>query len=243
MNVPRDVAVHERAAEVTLRVRKHARAARRVRASNGVGGVAFLVVRRILRLVGIRLEWFRVLEQRPETAAVPGREPLVPTWVEDGGADPAVLSAFGRSPEVVRRRLDGGDAAAVVTDAGVPVAQIWIHAGGVYDEDGVLFPLAPDEAWVFDGVVAEARRGERIYPRLAVGVARDLETRGFVRMLSTIDAVNGPSLRAAAVRGCVVLGTVVVMRAWGLGVLRTRWRGRRPEWRTFRETVSVELPA
>ncbi len=228
---------------MTLQFRKHARAARQVREHTGVGGVAFLVVRRILRTVGIRLEWIRVLEQRPETAAVPGFAPLVPTWVGDGGADPAVLTAFDRSPELIRRRLEAGSEAAIVTDATGPVAQLWIHAGGVYDEGGVLFRLGPDEAWVFDGVVAEARRGERIYPRLAVGVAHDLEARGIVRMLSTIDAVNGPSLRAAAVRGCEVLGTAVVVRAWGLGVLRGHWRGRRPEWRTFRHTAPVVLPA
>lgn len=242
MNVPRDVGVHERAVHVTLRMRKHARMARRVRENTGLGGVAFLVARRLLRPVGIRIEWFRVLEQRPGTAAVPGRDPIAPTWVA-GAADPGLLTTFGRSPELVRRRLAAGDSAAVVTDSDGLVAQLWIHPGGVYDEDGVLFRLGPEEAWVFDGVVAESRRGERIYPRLAVGVARDLAARGIVRMLSTIDAVNGPSLRAAQVRGCVPLGTVVVVRAWGRGVLRTRWRDRRPGWRSFRGDVSVVPPA
>lgn len=226
---------------VALRVKKHARTARQVREHTGVGGVAFLVARRALRLVGIRTERFRVLEQRPETAGIPGRDPIAPTWVP-GAADPGMLTTFGRSPELVRRRLAAGDSAAVVTDAQGLVAQLWVHPGGVYDEEGVLFRLGPDEAWVFDGVVAESRRGERIYPRLAVGVARDLESRGIVRLLFTIDAVNAPSLRAAEVRGCVELGSFFVTRAWGVGVMRAHWRGAPPRWRAFRGTVSVVPP-
>ncbi len=213
-----------------------------MRDRTGLSGVAFLVARRTLRAAGIRVEWFHVLEQRPETAALPGRDPIVPRWVGDT-ADARMLTTFGRSPELVRRRLAAGDRAAIVTDAQGLVAQLWIHPGGVYDEDGVLFRLAPQEAWVFDGVVAESRRGERIYPRLAVGVARELAERGVVRMLSTIDAVNSPSLRAAEVRGCAVLGTVVVVRAWGRGVLRTHWRGRSAGWRTLRGPVAVVPPA
>ena len=220
------------------KVKKQIRMARAVRDHTGVGGVAFLVLRRVLRLSGIHLEWFRVMEQRPETADVPGSEPLVPTWTSDIGR----LTALGRSPEIVRQRLAGGSSAAILTDAGELIAQIWIHPGGVYDEDGVRFRLAPSEVWVFDGVVAESRRGERIYPRLAVGVARDLDARGYARMLSTIDEVNGPSLRAAEARGCVVLGSVLVLRAWGPGVVRQRWRGRRPSWRTFLGSVSVVPP-
>ena len=126
---------------VALRVKKHARTARQVREHTGVGGVAFLVARRALRLVGIRTERFRVLEQRPETAAIPGRDPIAPTWVP-GAADPGMLTTFGRSPELVRRRLAAGDSAAVVTDAQGLVAQLWVHPGGVYDEEGVLFRLA-----------------------------------------------------------------------------------------------------
>ena len=215
--------------------------ARQVRDHTGVGGLAFLILRRVLRLARIQVEWFRVMEQRPETAGVHGSDPIAPTWVS-ASADAGLLTAFGRSPELVRRRLADGDAAAIVTDSDELVAQLWIHPGGVYDEDGVLFQLDPREAWVFDGVVAESRRGGRIYPRLAVGVARDLEARGFVRLLSTIDRVNGPSLRAARARGCVELGSVFVTRAWGVGVLRRHWRGRRPTWRPFRGSVSVVPP-
>ena len=104
------------------------------------------------------------------------------------------------------------------------------------------FRLATREAWVFDGVVAESRRGERIYPRLAVGVARDLDARGYVRLLSTIDEVNGSSLRAAEARGCVVLGSLLVLRVWGSGLLRQHWGARRPSWRAFRGSVSVVPP-
>lgn len=222
-------------------VKKQVRMARQVREHTGIGGVAFLVLRRVLRFARIHVEWFRVMEQRPETAEVPGSEPLAPTWVS-GTANTGLLTALGRSPEIVRRRLADGDSAAILTDADELIAQLWIHAGSVYDEDGVRFQLGAGEAWVFDGVVAESRRGERIYPRLAVGVARDLDARGFVRLLSTIDEINGPSLRAAEARGCTVLGSVLVIRAWGPGVLRQHWRGRRPGWRAFRGSVSVVPP-
>ncbi len=229
---------HGHTPAVIAKIKKQMRMAREVRHHTGIVGVAFLILRRVLRLARINLEWFRVMEQRPETADVPGREPLVPTWTSDIGR----LTALGRSPEIVRQRLAGGSSAAILTDADELIAQIWIHPGGVYDEDGVRFRLATREAWVFDGVVAESRRGERIYPRLAVGVARDLDARGYVRLLSTIDEVNGPSLRAAEARGCVVLGSVLVLRVWGPGLLRQRWRGRRPSWRTFRGSVSVVPP-
>jgi hypothetical protein len=226
---------------VIAQVKKQVRMARQVHEHSGAVGVAFLILRRVLRLARIHLEWFRVMEQRPETAEVPGSEPLVPTWVT-ATADTERLTALGRSPEIVRRRLADGDSAAILTEDGELIAQLWIQPGGVYDEDGVRFRLADEEAWVFDGVVAESRRGERIYPRLAVGVARDLDARGFVRMLSTIDEINGPSLRAAEARGCTVLGTVLVMRVWGPGVLRQHWRGRRPAWRGFHGTVSLVPP-
>ncbi len=214
------------------------------RASERVGfrGVVFLVARRLMRPLRVHVEWFRVLEQRPETAELPGHEPIVPVWVP-GEGDPEMLTAFDRSPEVTRRRLAAGGRAALALDAGVPVAQLWIQSGDVYDEEGVLLRLGPDEVWVFDGVVDASRRGERIYPRLAVGVARELGARGVVRMLATIDAVNAPSLRAAEVRGCTELGAVFVVRAGGIGVLRERWRGRRPAWRRFRPDVPLQPPA
>jgi hypothetical protein len=221
---------------------KHADMARRAGERVGLRGVVFLVARRLLRPLRIHVEWFRVLEQRPETAALPGYEPIVPVWVP-GEGDPAMLTAFDRSADMVRRRLAAGGRAAVALDAGDPVAQLWIQAGEVYDEEGVVFRLGPDEVWVFDGVVAESRRGERIYPRLAVGVARDLGARGVTRLLATIDAVNAPSLRAAEVRGCTQLGSVFVLHAGGIGVLRTRWRGRRAAWRRFRPDVPVVPPA
>ena len=222
------------------RLRRRGREVRRVRRDCGPGAVAFMVARRALRLVGVRVEWIRILEQRPGTAAVPGRDPIPPTWVAPD--DPGVLTAFGRSPDVVRRRLDAGGRAAVVTDADGLVAQLWIHPGAEYDEEGVRFRLAPDEAWVFDGVVSESRRGERIYPRLAVGVAHDLEADGVARLLSTIDALNVPSLRAARVRGCTVLGAVLVVRAWGLGALRVHWRGRPARWHAFRGSILLTPP-
>lgn len=233
-------AIEARATRVREKTRRRVIEVRRVRRDCGPGAVAFMVARRALRLVGVRVEWIRILEQRAGTADVPGREPIPPSWVD--ADDPRILEAFGRSPEVVRRRLEAGGRAAVVTDEDGLVAHLWIHPGAEYDEQGVRFRLGPDEAWVFDGVVAESRRGERIYPRLAVGVARDLEGHGVSRLLSTIDALNVPSLHAARVRGCTVLGTVLVVRAWGLGALRAHWRGRPARWSGFRGSILLTPP-
>ncbi len=188
---------------------------------NGVRGVAFVALQKVLPPRWASAEWYHLYETRQ---AVPSD--LRAAWARSY-EDIAALSASS-GQDANPGRLRDGHRVAVAYDGDVPVSYLWVHGGSEYTEEGVTFVLAPDEYWIFDGFTLPSHRGRRFYPRLVHWAVRDLAPR---RILSTIDVVNHGSVRAAAARGAVRLTTLFALRVGPFLALRMdgRWRvGRHP---------------
>lgn len=231
---------HGRTPRRTLQgVRRRRASAGRILREQGATGIAFRIGQIALRRPWGHVEWFRVMETVPSRAL----EPVRPAWITDP-SDPATgeLTALGQPFELVRARLAAGGRAATARDAGGLMAYAWVFMDGDYDEEGILFRIRRNEAWVYDGATHPDHRGRRIYPRLVLGIAEDLAAEGRTRILSTIDVRNRSSLRSSAARGARPRGSVLMVRLFGRSVMRVRWHGMRASWRTFRGTTTITVP-
>ena len=153
----------------------------------------------------------------------------------------ALLASIGGDVAVSRARRLAGDAAAVCIRAGRLAGHVYLRSGQ-YDEEGMIVRLREAEQWIYDGVVAPDMRGVGIYPHLVRTVSEDLATRGVVRLLSAIDRLNIPSLRAARRRGGTTIGEVLMVRVLGVSVRREDWHGR-VRWRVHRGPCDLHPPS
>lgn len=213
---------------------------RRLRAEAGTSGLVVRLLERIpARLV--YTQWYGVFESHPR----PGM-PLPDTaatgtvrWAES--ADAPALGLLQRGEETVRARMARGDVAALTEVDGRVVAHVFFHRGD-YDESNVVFTLAADERWIYDGLVAPDMRGRRIHPRMLRWAVDDLARAGVVRTVSTIDHLNTASLRAAGARGARLIGSVLSVTSLGVTVSSVRWVGGRRRWRVHRAPRRVTPP-
>lgn len=117
-----------------------------------------------------------------------------------------LLAGFGHPEERIRSRLGGGDRAYLIERDGALVASVWFRERHYADAARRLgFRMAPDEIWLYDAMVAPARRGAGIYRELLAGAARDLGEHGFRRILVAVDCLNRNSVRAHVAAGAVPL--------------------------------------
>ena len=198
--------------------------------------MGFLVLQRVAFSVGGHAEWFAVLE-----GDLRGQPPLRP---EEGTrwatiADLDALRDLGRDEALVRDRFAQGDRAALLqTDQ--PIASSWYRSGW-YDEQGILFELGPAEVWGYDGWVASDHRGRGHYAALIGWASAALASEGVSRVLVAIDHLNRPSLRAARASGRRPLGSVWMVRAFGVSVRRVSWHAW-PRWQVYRGARPVAVP-
>jgi GNAT superfamily N-acetyltransferase len=186
-------------------------------------------------------EWVALFEtSRPAAGAEP-RDATV-RW---GGRDDAdLLSALDRPREELERRLDAGDRLCIALRGDEPVGAFWLRADRWREHD-VDFAIPRGARWGYDAYVAPHARGQGVHPLMASWAVEQLAREGVSRYISGIDYVNAPSLRSAARRGARPLGSIVVLRALGLALLRERWGEGRPAWRVYRRSrgTVVTIPA
>lgn len=228
-------AIRRRAGAPEGTLRRRLATLRLIRAEVGRRGLLALAVGRLLRPPLGHLDWELVIlnEHRPRPGAMPFR------WA--GFEDVGLLTAFGRTPAEIRRRLGRGDRCALVEEAGALVAYAWFVPHGTWDEDGLLVRLAPDQVWTYDVEVARAHRGRGISPHLRRAAVADLGRQGMPRAFSTIDRLNLASLRASAKSGRPVAGLLKVM-VGPLGVVRIDDRRGRARWRVFLHALPARIP-
>jgi GNAT superfamily N-acetyltransferase len=148
--------------------------------------------------------------------------------------DSELLTAFGHSLELVRRRLSAGDTACMLIEAERLLGYVWFHGLQHEDENlGVCFQLAPGEIWLFDAMIAPDHRGRGLYPRLLRVAAEDLWRRGLSRILIAVEASNRNSLQGHLAAGARAVGSVCGLRILGLTAVhhgtgfRVAWTGAR----------------
>jgi hypothetical protein len=220
------------------RWQRRRRTARRVLGEVGAGGVLVLAAQRALPRRLAHIEWFVVQELLPAAA-----RPMPPDgdvrWATPD--DDALLASIGGDVAVSRARRLAGDAAAVCVRDGRLAGHVYLRSGH-YDEQGMIVRLRDDERWIYDGVVAPELRGAGIYPRLVRTVSEDLAHRGVLRLLSAIDRLNVPSLRAARRRGGTAIGAVLMVRVLGVSVRREDWHDG-VRWRVHRGPCDLHPPS
>ena len=198
-----------------------------------MGGVAYLLLRR-LRLPGVRAEWFLVFVHDKAPA------PDGPAFRWAGDEDIDLLAAFDHGRAVIETRLGRGERCAIVESEGAIAAWVWIVPGGIYDEADLMFHLAPDETWAYDGLVAPDHRGRRLSPSLRVAVATDLRRSQKRRLLSTLDRLNTASLRASLKSGHDI-AEFLQLQVGPFGVVRiASVRGTR--WHRYRGRIHLRVP-
>lgn len=187
---------------------------------------------------GVRLEWFLVLEcstalRRPKVGIDRHHR-----WL--GLPDTELLSSLGKEENALRKRLEQGDRVAALVDGPELVAYLWLRTGLV-DEDGVLFVLGPDEAWLYDAEVAGNHRGAGRYRTLFGSAMAELAAEGVARVLLAVDHLNQPSVRAHVAGGAEPIGSVLAVTVAGHCLRREHW-GRRARWRLYRGAAATGLP-
>jgi GNAT superfamily N-acetyltransferase len=212
-------------------LRRRAATARRVFRAHGWRGPAFLALQRAGPRLRVHPEWFAVVEGRPP----PAGGPAVPAGVRIARADdPGRLTGLGHPVDVLRERLDRGDVCVAAHDDQGLAGFAWYRLGGDYDEQGMLFRVRPGEAWAYDLMVAERRRGEGVSAAIVAAAAGLLGGHGVGRTVAAIDVVNAPALRGARSRGARELGRVAMVRAGALSVRREAWEGAPVRWSVCR---------
>jgi len=219
------------------RWRRRLGTAAQVRRRVGLRGVGFLVLQRVAPSPWIHPEWFVVLEHDTRTAGAGEADGM--RWGTP--ADLPLLLAGERDERLLRERFERGDRVAIRGE-GELVAYAW-YRRGVYDEQGILFPLGPGTVWGYDGWVAERHRRRGHYTGMLGAVSRALAAEGIDRVLLGIDHLNEASLGASHAGGRVPIGSVWMLRVLGLSLRREAWRGQRPRWRLYRGRLPVALPA
>lgn len=212
-------------------MRRRVATARRLVRDHGWRGLAFVVLQRAGPLLRIHPEWFVVLEGGPAAAG----GPPVPARVRIARAeDPGHLTGLGHPFDLLRGRLDRGDVCVAAHDDQGLAGFAWYRLRGDYDEQGMLFRIRPGEAWAYDLVVAERRRGQRLSGAIVAAGAELLGAQGVGRTVAAIDVVNAPALRGARSRGARALGRVAMLRAGTLSVRREAWEGAPVRWSVCR---------
>jgi GNAT superfamily N-acetyltransferase len=146
--------------------------------------------------------WFAnrgvVLELETGTAQEPALAGL--RW--GAASEPALLGAFGHSRAALAERFARGDRVCVLASGDRLDGYAWFHQG-VYEEPELRsrFHMRPGEIWLYDAMVAPARRGEGLYPQLLAGAALRLAQLGIRRVLIFVDERNRNSLRAHVAGG------------------------------------------
>ncbi len=131
-------------------------------------------------------------------------------FVWGGPEDQAQLEELGQAPEVLRARFSAGHRVAMLLQGEALRAYLWYASGCFYEEElGLEFCFAPDEIWIYDGVVAQGFRGMGLYPWLSSRAAQELSAEGYQRLLFMIEALNRNSRR-----GSLKLGAWIRARAW-----------------------------
>jgi len=207
----------------------------------GGGALLYLVAQRLQQRTKphLHVEWFLLLQTSPPQGDDEERA-IAPVWLSHTSDAPR-LTGLGLSLEEATERLRRGCRCAAVFEGERLVAYLWVHPEASYNEEGVVFRIGRGDVWIFDGVVDPDYRGQRIHPRLFTGMAEDLRgSLGMERLVSTIDAVNVSSGRAARRRGGVMLGSYLVFKLGPLRVLRERLD--RPRWRVGRRDFEIAVP-
>lgn len=187
-------------------------------------------------------EWIGLFETTPSSEG--GGEPQALSIRWGGRDDLHLLAALDRAPDELEARFDAGDRVCVALRAGRPVGSFWFRAGRWREQD-LDFVIPREARWAYDAYVAPDARGQGVHPRMASWAAEQLGREGVRRYVSCIEYVNSASLRSAATRGARQVGSILVIRAPGLAVLRERWGERRPTWRVYRRSrgTALSIPA
>lgn len=187
-----------------------------------------------------QVEWFTVLEYRCE--ALDDAPPdLVFRWAT--AADAGLLTSLGLGADEVRRRVRDGDRAMVCLDAsGALLAYAWYRTG-VWDECGIRFALAGDEAWAYDFDAVSTVRGRRLLGHIGCAGGAALAAEGIDRVLGGVDVANRGVLRAFLRRTAAPIGEVVMARVGGLSLRREAWDGGRARVRLYWGHCEVSPPS
>lgn len=219
------------------------RLARRARAIHGQKGVAGVAVRTLQRSIPRRVlwvEWFSLFESVPR----PGAPALAEALPEAHWAEPHEAERIGdllNGGAVVAQRFARGDRVAVVEQGGRPVSHLFLRHG-VYEEADIVFHLADDVLWLYDGYTLPEARGRRIYTRLLDAAVDDAGRRGARRVISAIDHLNRASRRAAERHGAREFGDVISIRIPGLRISALRVEGGRRAWAVHRVMRIERIP-
>jgi len=183
-------------------------------------------------------EWIGLFETTASPRGCGEPPALSVRW---GGRDDVdLLTALGRQRSEIEARFDAGDRVCVAIRDGRAVGSFWFRAGRWREQD-VDFVIPSEARWAYDAYVAPDARGQGVHPRMASWAAEQLGREGVQRYVSGIEYVNAASLRSAATRGARQVGSIVVMRALGLALLRERWGEGRPAWRVYRRSRGTVL--
>ena len=128
----------------------------------------------------------------------------------------ALLGAFGHPASTFAARFARGDRVCVLAPDGRLEGYAWFHPD-VYEEPEVRtrFRMRPGEIWLYDAMVAPARRGEGLYPRLLAGAARRLAQQGVRRVLIYVDERNRNSVRAHVAGGAKPIARISAAGLFG----------------------------
>ncbi|WP_217914901.1 GNAT family N-acetyltransferase [Miltoncostaea marina] len=203
---------------------------------HGLLGAAIAVAGRVPDGL-LHAQWYSVHETLPPVAGpgAPGLETR-----RAGAADLPLLAGLGRAPEAeLRERLAGGDRGYIGLIDGAPVGYYWFRAGA-WQEDDIRFVLEPDERWAYDAFVVPGARGRNIASAMAIHALGELQGEGVRRVVSVIDHLNEPSLRAAGRHGAHPIASFLTIGVPGLGLLHERRTGaRRPSLRLYRRSAGL----
>jgi ribosomal protein S18 acetylase RimI-like enzyme len=206
------------------------------RAKAREAGPAFAIYRS-LQLIAPRLfrvDRFTVFE-RPLDATPPRQARSGVRWATR--ADLGLLESLGQPVRVLEGRLARRDRACIHVQDGKLLAYVWFSSDA-YDDVGLCFALARDEVWLHDAKVAPEYRGRGYLPQLLEIAFADLAEEGNVRVLLSVDDLNGNALRMFARVGARPLSRFLVVRGGRLSLVRTR-RGSDVEWRRFLRRFDV----
>ena len=226
-----DVPVHPR-------WRRRLDTARHVLRTVGARGVAFLLLQRTAPSPSIHPEWFVVLEHDTRTA---GPDDEAPDMRWGTLADLPQLLSGERDEEMLRARFAHGDRVAILGDDDL-VGYAW-YREEEYDEQGILFRLGPREVWGYDAWIAEGHRSRGHASRMLRAISRALAGEGITRVLLSVDHLNEASLRAMRSAGRFRIGSIWMLRVFGISLRREAWDGARPRWSLYREFARPPTPA
>jgi hypothetical protein len=191
---------------------------------DGLGAVAYRAAFLGVQKIGCHLEWFKLFETTAGDHEGDGT--LAWAWIEGTPEQIRQLCGLREDPELYRHRFDQGYRCAVIYDGPARhrmIAMLWFVDCDSWNEDGVDIPLAVNDIWAFDGVVAHDQRGQRLHSRLFLAALhRLIEEAGVGRVLSSVDVVNASSLRSAERRGARMLDRIFMLRVGPWALVRSR---------------------